>query len=225
MCGRFALYHDRSALVEHLAVEQVAVEFKPRYNIAPTQAVNAVLRHPEQPQPVLDALQWGLVPFWAKDAKIGSRMINARAETVAEKPAYRAAFKRRRCLVAASGYYEWKKQENGKTPFYFSMRDGRPFAMAGLWEEWHSPDGELLHTCTLITTQANEYVASFHHRMPVILNLPQQLSWLNADPEARSTLEALLVPYTADDLSAHAVSTQVNVATWDDPNCIARVME
>ncbi len=224
MCGRFALYHDRSSLVDHLAVDRVAVEFKPRYNIAPTQAVTAVLRHPEQPEPVLDALQWGLVPFWAKDAKIGSRLINARAETVGEKPAYRAAFKRRRCLVAASGYYEWKKQENGKTPFYFSMRDNRPFAMAGLWEEWHSPDGELLHTCTLITTQANTYVAAIHHRMPVILAPPQQLAWLNTDPEDRTRLESLLHPYTGDDLSAHPVSTQVNAATWDDPSCIEQVI-
>lgn len=225
MCGRFALYHDRHALVEHLAVEQVAVEFKPRYNIAPTQAVAAVLRHPEQPQPVLDALQWGLVPFWAKDAKIGSRMINARAETAAEKPAYRAAFKRRRCLVAASGYYEWAKRPNGKTPFYFFMRDKRPFAMAGLWEEWHSPDGELLHTCTLITTQANAYVGDFHHRMPAILNPPQQLAWLNTDPEDRAALENLLVPYAGDDLSAHPVSTQVNTATWDEPSCIEKATE
>jgi putative SOS response-associated peptidase YedK len=223
MCGRFALYHDGAAITQHLAVQQIAVEFKPRYNIAPTQAVAAILQHPEQSEPVLDALQWGLVPFWAKDAKIGNRMINARAETVAEKPAYRAAFKRRRCLIAASGYYEWKKQGNGKTPYYFSMRGSRPFAMAGLWEEWHSPDGELLHTCTLVTTQANATVSAIHHRMPVILTLPQQRVWLDTDPENRTELENLLHSYEGDDLSAHPVSTQVNVATWDTPSCIEEV--
>lgn len=220
MCGRFALYHDRAALTKHLYVRQVAVEFQPRYNIAPTQAVAAVLRPPERDEPVLDALQWGLVPFWAKDARIGSRMINARAETVAEKPAYRAAFKRRRCLLPASGYYEWKKQENGKTPHYVSMVDGRPFAMAGLWEEWNGPDGELLHTCTIITTEASQRIAPVHHRMPAILDDAAQRRWLEADPDDRSALQDLLAPYDGADLHFHPVSTQVNAAQWDDPKCI-----
>ena len=135
MCGRFALFHDAASLTNYIPIERVAVSLQPRYNIAPTQAVAAVLCLPEEPGRTLDVLQWGLVPFWAKDARMGSRMINARAETAAEKPAYRVAFKRRRCLLPASGYYEWKKQPHGKTPHYFSMADGRPFSMAGLWEE------------------------------------------------------------------------------------------
>ncbi len=224
MCGRFALYHDRATLAEHLYVCDIAVEFQPRYNIAPTQAVAAVLNPPERSEPVLDALQWGLVPFWAKDDRIGSRMINARAETVAEKPAYRAAFKRRRCLLPASGYYEWKKQENGKTPHYISMADGRPIAMAGLWEEWNSPEGELLHTCTIITTEASKRVAPVHHRMPAILDDASQRRWLETDPDERAALQALLVPYDGDDLQFYPVSTQVNAAQWDDSACIEPVL-
>lgn len=224
MCGRFALYHDSATLSQHLPVDAIETDLQPRYNIAPTQGVAAVLSLPERPGPALDVLQWGLVPFWAKDARIGNRMINARAETAAEKPAYRAAFKRRRCLVPASGYYEWKQQPHGKTPHYFSLLDGRPFAMAGLWEEWNSPDGELLHTCTLLTVEASRQVAPFHHRMPVILTPAAQQSWLEADPEDRAGLESLLQPYEGGDLRIYPVSPQMNAAQWDDPSCIEPVM-
>lgn len=224
MCGRFALFHDATSLTKHVPIERVAVSLQPRYNIAPTQAVAAVLSLPEEPGQTLDVLQWGLVPFWAKDARMGSRMINARSETAAEKPAYCAAFKRRRCLLPASGYYEWKKQPHGKTPHYFSMADGRPFSMAGLWEEWNSPDGELLHTCSILTTEASPGVAPIHHRMPVILDADAQLRWLTTDPEDRIQLQNQLKPYLRDDLRAHPVSTQMNAAAWDDPSCIEPVL-
>jgi putative SOS response-associated peptidase YedK len=220
MCGRFALHHEGTTIKRHLDVEHIAIEFKPRYNIAPSQAISAVFQHPERGDPVLDALQWGLVPFWAKDPKIGSRMINARAETVAEKPAYRAAFKRRRCLLPVSGYYEWKKDPSGKMPHYLYMEDGRPFALAGLWEEWNSPEGELLHTCTIITTEACAAVAPVHHRMPAILTLQEQQAWLATASEEAAELQALLHPYAGDDLYYHAVSPQVNAASFDAPACI-----
>jgi len=220
VCGRFALFHDAATLADYLPIERIAFSSQPRYNIASTQAVAAVLCLPEESGRTLDLLQWGLVPFWAKDLRMGSRMINARAETAAQKPAYRAAFKRRRCLLPASGYYEWKKQPHGKTPHYFSMADGRPFGIAGLWEKWNSPDDELLHTCSILTTEASPGVAAIHHRMPVILSADTQLCWLKTDPEDRTQIQSLLKPYPRDDLQAHPVSTQINAATWDDPSCI-----
>ena len=201
MCGRFVLFHDAATLAEYLPVERVAFSPQQRYNIAPTQAVAAVLCLPEESGRTLNVLQWGLVPFWAKDVRMGSRMINTQAETAAQKPAYRTAFKRRRCLLPASGYYEWKKQPHGKTPHYISMADGRPFGMAGLWEEWNSPDSELLHTCSVLTTEASTEVAAIHRRMPVILGADAQLCWLEADPENRIQLQSLFKAYLRDDPS------------------------
>jgi putative SOS response-associated peptidase YedK len=220
MCGRFALHHSAQQLAGHFAVEQLAIDFQPRYNVAPTQAVAVVV---QQEQRALDAFRWGLVPFWAKDAKIGSRMINARSETIAEKPAFRNAFKRRRCLIPASGYYEWKKEGNRKVPHYLYLEGGRPLALAGLWEEWNSPEGETLRTCAIVTTQANDFAAAIHHRMPVILEGEGQEAWLDPSRENAAELTALLQPYSGDDLAAHPVSTRVNPPTFDDPACIEPV--
>ena len=217
MCGRFALHHSAAQLAERFSIERIVVDLPPRYNVAPTQPV-AVVVQPSQRH--LEAFKWGLVPFWAKDPKIGNRMINARAETLAEKPAYRAALKRRRCLIPASGFFEWKKAEKEKIPHYIHMADDYPFAMAGLWEEWTSPADEILHTCTIITTQANAFMTPIHHRMPVILDPESQSAWLDPSQEDPAVLTSLLQPYPDDHLTAYPVSKQVNKPINDTPDCI-----
>jgi len=177
MCGRFAFYSPSEAAVALFGVStSVAVE--PRYNIAPTQYIAAV-RKDENKQRELVMLRWGLVPFWAKEASIGNRMINARAETVAEKPAYRAAYRHRRCVVLADGFYEWRREGDSKTPYFISLASGEPFALAGLWENWNDKEsGDSIQTTTLITTAANEFMAPLHHRMPVILESNSAGEWL-----------------------------------------------
>jgi putative SOS response-associated peptidase YedK len=178
MCGRFAFYSPAEATAALFGVDgSLAVE--PRYNIAPTQFVAAV-RDDEEMQRELVMLRWGLVPFWAKDPAIGNRMINARAETVAEKPSYRAAFKHRRCVVLADGFYEWRRDGELKTPYFISLASGNPFALAGLWEHWTDKEsGESLQTTTLITTHANDFMQPLHHRMPVILEADTANEWLS----------------------------------------------
>lgn len=219
MCGRFTLHHSTEAIVEHFGVEQTAVAFKPRYNIAPTQPVSVIVQHGHKN---IEAFRWGLVPFWAKDMKIGNRMINARSETLAEKPAFRAAFKRRRCLIPTSGFYEWQRQGKEKIPTYIRVAGEQPFAFAGLWEEWHGPNAEVLHSCTIVTTQANDFMAPIHQRMPVILTASQQSLWLDPSIEDPQTLNDLLHPYQGP-MEAHPVSTQVNLPGFDDPACILPV--
>lgn len=182
MCGRFAFYSPVEAAAALFGVK-AATDFTPRYNIAPTQDIAAV-RLDEKNERELVALRWGLVPFWAKDPAIGNRMINARAETVAEKPSFRAAYKRRRCLILADGFYEWCKVGDGKTPFYISQASAQPFAFAGLWEHWQDKETEAeLQTATIITTAANEFMQPLHHRMPVILQPATADSWLDGDNE------------------------------------------
>ena len=220
MCGRFVLHHEIDSLCENLSVEQSRFEIGPRYNIAPTQLVAVVLAGKEGQGRALDAHKWGLIPFWSKDPKIGSRMINARAETVAEKPAFRAALRYRRCLIPTSGYYEWQKTDDGKIPHYLHMADNRPFAMAGLWEEWISPDEEIVRSCAIITTEANAFAAQIHHRMPVILDENGQAAWFDYSLKNPAHITAPLVPYAKDDMAAHPVSTRVNTATFEDPCCI-----
>lgn len=176
MCGRFAFYSPSEAAAALFGVTS-SPQVQPRYNIAPTQAVAAVRNGDEGYE--LALLRWGLVPFWAKDPSIGNRMINARAETVAEKPAYRAAFRHRRCVVLADGFYEWRKQGDAKTPYFISLASGEPFALAGLWENWTDKEsGESLQTTTLITTEANAFMRTLHHRMPVVLEPCAANEWL-----------------------------------------------
>ena len=218
MCGRFTLHAEDITLHREMAVENARIKLSPRYNIAPTQLVAAVVQ--EAQGRTIDAFRWGLVPFWAKDLKIGNHMINARAETIASKPSFKAALKRRRCLIPASGYYEWQKTDDGKVPHYLHMLDGRPFAMAGLWEEWTSPEEEIVCSCTIITTEANDFAAAIHHRMPVVLDATAQSAWLDPDCDDPAQLTPLLVPCAADAMAAHPVSTRVNVATCEDPACI-----
>lgn len=205
MCGRFAFYSPAEATAALFGASG-SVDLQARYNIAPTQMVAAVRGDANDREMV--ALRWGLVPFWAKDPAIGNRMINARAETVAEKPAFRAAYRRRRCLVLADGFYEWHTEGGVKIPYFISLASDEPFAFAGLWEQWQSKDGEeSLQTSTIITTQANEFLSSLHHRMPVILNPERAEQWLAGDDD--------IVPNATDEaprLRAWPVDRRVNNA-------------
>jgi putative SOS response-associated peptidase YedK len=217
MCGRYTLRTPPAQLAEFFGLFREP-DVVPRYNIAPTQQVLAIRfdEHATPREPVL--LRWGLIPSWADDAKIGNRMINARSDTVATKPAFRAAFTRRRCLIAADGYYEWRQQPDGKQPYLIGRQDNRPFAFAGLWEVWTRGE-QPLESCTIITTDANEAVGTIHDRMPVILPPEDYDRWLDPSSEPKELTE-LLVPYQRDDLAARAVSRTVNSPRHDTPECI-----
>ena len=182
MCGRFAFYSPSEATAALFGASG-SLDLEPRYNIAPTQYI-AAIRNAEQDGRELALLRWGLVPFWAKDPSIGNRMINARAETVAEKPAFRAAYKRRRCLVLADGFYEWHKENGGKTPYFISLASEQPFAFAGLWEHWKNKESdETIESATLLTADADDFMAQLHHRMPVILEPDTADRWLAGDDD------------------------------------------
>jgi putative SOS response-associated peptidase YedK len=213
MCGRYTLKTRAGALAEHFDLPEVPV-LTPRYNIAPSQPVAVVRGGPELAQ-----MRWGLIPAWADDPAIGHRMINARAETVAERPAFRAAFRRRRCLVLADGFYEWQRQDGRKQPFYFRLRDGGPFAFAGLWERWEKGD-EPIESCTLLTTEANAVVDPVHDRMPVVLDPGDYRRWLDPRVDRPDELQPLLRPYPAAQMVAHPVGLLVNDPRRDEPRCI-----
>ena len=193
-------------------------DIKPRYNIAPTQSVMTVIVTP-QLQRQFQFMRWGLIPSWAKDMKIGSKTINARSETVAEKPAFRSAIKHRRCLIIADGFYEWQPQGKKKQPYYFTMANSEPFAFAGLWENWESPEGENIVSCSIITTAANETVQPVHDRMPVILPDTAWEEWLDPAVNSAQQVLPLLKPYAAA-MKGNAVSAIVNNPTKDSPDCI-----
>jgi len=206
MCGRFAFYSPGEATAALFGVRS-GIELVPRYNIAPTQSVAAIRAADTDPRELV-MLRWGLVPSWAKDPAVGNRMINARAETIAEKPSYRSAYQRRRCLVLASGFYEWRKEAGGKTPWFITTEDDSPFAFAGLWERWDNKEsGESLQTTTIITAQANEFMESLHHRMPVILQAAGADRWLAGDNELIHKVAEITPP-----LKAWAVDRRVNNA-------------
>ncbi len=218
MCGRFTLRTPAHRLAEAFGVDALP-NLAPRYNIAPTQDVVAI-RHTEAGRG-LAMLRWGLIPGWAKDPAIGSRMINARAETVAEKPSFRAAFRQRRCLVAADGFYEWQKAAEGpKQPYYIRLESDAPFAIAGLWERWRDPAGETVESCTLITTEANPALAPIHHRMPVIVSPADYDAWLDPRPASADALHDLLRPYLGAEMAAIPIGRHVNNVRNDDPGCI-----
>lgn len=230
MCGRFGFDIPRSVLSEHFGLD-AAYDIAPRYNIAPTAEAPVTLLHPEGGRRVLRSLRWGLVPSWARDAKAGARLSNARSETCADKPAFRAAFKRRRCLVPAAGFYEWQRLATGRRPWWLRLEGGGPLAFAGLWEHWldpaaPSPDppprDATLYTFAILTCPANPLVAELHDRMPVILAPRDYAAWL--DPEAtRPDLEALLVPYPAELMEAWPVSRRINNPRNDDAALLDRV--
>ncbi|MCA9067573.1 MAG: SOS response-associated peptidase, partial [Planctomycetaceae bacterium] len=194
----------------------------PRYNIAPTQDIAVVRLDQGHKHRELSLLRWGLIPSWAKDPKIGNRMINARAETLAEKPSFRVAFRKRRCLVLADGFFEWQKVEGAKRPHFIHRQDDAPFAFAGLWDHWQQ-DGKEIQSCTIITTTANSLMEPLHNRMPVILSEETFPIWLDPEFQNRNALQDLLRPCNADLLEAYPVSTQVNNARNDVPECVNRV--
>jgi len=210
MCGRYAFYSPSEATAALFGVSASSAspaDIRPGYNIAPTQQIAAV-RRDEEGAPQLVKLRWGLVPFWAKDPSIGNRMINARAETVAEKPSFRAAFRKRRCLILADGFYEWRKEANGKTPYLISAADGQPFAFAGLWEDWTDKEsGEHLQTTAIITTAANDFMSRLHHRMPVLLQPQSAGRWLDGDEQILDEADSI-----APKLRAWPVARDVNNA-------------
>jgi putative SOS response-associated peptidase YedK len=197
-------------------------EIQPRYNISPTQPIAVA---PNDGKFQLDYYTWGLIPSWAKDPQIGSRLINARGESLAEKPSFRTAFRRRRCLVLADGFYEWRQDPDrrSKTPMYITLKTGRPFAFAGLWENWYSPDGSNILSCTIVTTEPNSLMANIHNRMPVILPEEAIPLWLEPGEPDLDRLQELLVPYPANLMSAYPVSTLVNSPANNNPRCIEPV--
>lgn len=223
MCGRFTLTLDPGELQELLNLGPFIHIVQPRYNIAPMQPVPIVRDHATRS---IELYRWGLVPFWADSPEIGSRMINARAETVSTKPSFRAAFKYRRCLILADGFFEWRSagKSGSKAPYLFKLKDDKPFTFAGLYEHWGPPDGGELHTCTILTCQPNELVSQYHSRMPIMLGEDTRWGWL--DPEANSsTLMDFLVPYPADQMKAYAVSRDVNSPRNDSPEILMPVEE
>lgn len=219
MCGRFALTVSARVLAEVFDADPPA-DHHPRYNVAPTQPVLTV-RKDLSGKPTITPARWGLIPHWAKDAGIGARMINARAETVADKPAFRTAVRRRRCLIPADGFYEWRKEDGGKQPYLVRFSDGRVFTFAGLWESWQpTAGGDPVESCTIITTSPNELLAALHDRMPVILPFERHDEWLDAGELGKDRLRSLLGPIEASGLEARPVSRHVNRPANDDPVCV-----
>jgi putative SOS response-associated peptidase YedK len=219
MCGRFAFYSPHEAVTRLFGLTD-APDVERRYNIAPTQFI-PVVRHDQAAKRRLALLYWGLVPSWAKEKSIGARMINARGETLGDKPAFRSAFRRRRCLVLADGYYEWQARASGKQPHFIHMVSGQPFAMAGLWESWREAEGsEPLESCAIVTTSANEKFASIHDRMPVIVSPEQYDFWLDLRNQDTNALSHLLVPYPPEPMAAVAVSKRVNNARNEGPELV-----
>ena len=220
MCGRYALDAPRSQLSRRFSLDD-CVDLVARYNIAPASEI-AVIRHSPDGQRVLHLLRWGLLPHWAKDAAIGARLINARGETLSEKPAFRDAFRRRRCLIPASGFYEWQATAASsgaarKQPFYSSLRGDATMAIGGLWESWTAPGGEIIRSCCIVTTAANELLRPIHQRMPLIVAAEDWQNWLNASPEQAAPL---IKPYPADKMQTWPVSRRVGSVSIDDPTLI-----
>lgn len=218
MCGRFTLDTPSEALADLFQVE-AAPSMKPRYNIAPTQPVAAVRRSLAGEREIL-LMHWGLIPSWAKTPEMGNRLINARSETAAEKPSFREAFKRRRCLVPTDGFYEWQRVDRRKQPYYIRMAGREPFALAGLWERWEGPDGMVIESCAILTTEANALLRPIHNRMPVIIDPGDYQRWLEAEAHETGALAPLMRPYPEGRLSAIPVSPRVNNPKNDDPRCI-----
>ena len=219
MCGRFTLTVDPAELKDAFTEFTFPSQFAPRFNIAPTQPILAI---PNDTKNKADFFVWGLIPSWAKDPTIGQRLINARAETLGEKPSFRGGFKYKRCLILADGFYEWQSQPDVKTkvPHFIFLNDRRLFAFAGLWDEWHSPDGGSIRSATIITTEPNELMSRLHNRMPVILDPADYAEWLDPAPRIPESLQPLLRPFPADKMSAHPVSTLVNTPANDRPELV-----
>ncbi len=220
MCGRFTLLTSPEELSQQFGLSEIP-DLSPRYNIAPTQQVAAV-RTAEKGQRELVLLRWGLIPSWADSPAIGVRLLNARAETVADKPSFRSALKQRRCLIPADGFFEWQSVQGRKRPYYFREKAGRPLAFAGLWEHWER-GGQAIHSCTIITTEANAVVKSLHDRMPVILLPDAYALWLDRTVQRPEQLVPLLRPFPAEEMIVYPVSLRVNSPRNDDSGCVQAV--
>lgn len=218
MCGRFALSIQTSDIEKLVPGTKVDEAPPVRHNIAPTQNIAAVLNEENR---LVRFLRWGLVPFWAKDPSIGNKMINARAETIDQKPAFRNSFKQKRCVVLASGFYEWRKVDGrkSKVPYFIKLKSGEPFTIAGLWDVWKSPEGEQIASATLVTTSPNELMKQIHNRMPVILDDESRDKWLATGHLDPAMLKSCLVPFDPDKMEAYEVSTLVNNPAFDDEKC------
>lgn len=224
MCGRYSLYADYRTLLERFEIEETAVEesaYATSYNIAPSQEVLAVVNDGTKNR--LGFLKWGLVPPWAKDEKVGYKMINARAETAAEKPSFRQAFKKKRCLVIADSFYEWRRTDEGKTPMLIKLKRGEPFAFAGLWESWKSPEGKVVNSCTILTTKSNELMGTIHDRMPVVLSKEGEKIWLDPKVQDPDVLGELLTAFDSKEMEAYEVSDAVNSPKHKGPELIKKV--
>ncbi len=208
MCGRYAFFSPAEAVRRAFAVED-GPELEPRYNIAPTQAVPAI-REQQDGRRAVSLLHWGLVPSWAKDRAVGNRMINARSETLSDRPAFRRAYRSRRCILPADGWYEWQPRAAGKQPWFISAQEGGPLGLAGLWESWRTPDGDMLESCTIVTTEASASVAHIHHRMPVVLPAAAYGPWLDTGAQDPRELGRWLAPCDPALLCAKPVSRRVN---------------
>lgn len=218
MCGRFTLTLEASVLQQELDLGEIPGEWIPRYNIAPTQPVLAIR---DKNSRNVEWLRWGLIPSWARDEKIGNQMINARAETVDQKPSFRNAFKTRRCLILSDGFFEWKRNDESsmwKTAYYFRINDNKPFLFAGIWDSWKSSEDKIIESCAIITCQANSLVGPIHDRMPVILNLDQCWRWLQ--PLSQMELKSMLLPYKSENMKFYQVSKIVNNTKNDFPDVI-----
>ena len=224
MCGRFTLFASFNDIIERFNIEQSITEelYNPNYNVAPSHSVLSVINDGKINR--LGYLKWGLIPSWAKDEKIGDKMINARAETLNEKPSYRMAYKKKRCLIIADSFYEWKRHEDKtKTPMRIKLKSDELFAMAGLWEQWKSPKGDSVYSCTVITTTPNDLVIDIHDRMPVILRPEDEKTWLDNSINDVNLLDDLLKPLPEELLEAYEVSNLVNSPKNNSPNLIQEV--
>ncbi len=224
MCGRFTLTIDPEHLQEAFPWATIPVDLTPRFNIAPSQMVAVI---PNTGDKAVSMYKWGLIPSWSKDPSIGDRMINARSESLAEKPSFRNAFRRRRCLILADGFYEWKQNPGmkSKQPMFICLKENHPFAFAGLWEQWNSPDGSEIRSCTIITTQPNSLLEPIHNRMPVILPAKSYDLWITPEDRQPAQLNGLLVPYPANEMVAYPVSKMVNRPELDTSELIKPVDE
>jgi putative SOS response-associated peptidase YedK len=229
MCGRYTLTAKQEALARMFLLKQVSGSLadipEERYNIAPSQSVMAVRESRDGGEREGVVFRWGLVPFWAKEVKIGYRMINARSETAAQKPAFRAAMRSRRCLIPASGFYEWQRNlpGNRKQPYCFGLRSGEPLAMAGIWERWKDPAGGVVESCAILTTDANDLMLPVHDRMPVILEEPDFDRWLDLGEDDPSNLQPLLKPHDSGSMLRKPISTLVNSLKNDGPEILAEL--
>jgi putative SOS response-associated peptidase YedK len=220
MCGRYRLSRRKQLIQEYFDTTD-EVDWEPRYNIAPSQSVGIIRQYPETPERRFSLARWGLIPYWAKDPGISYKLINARSETVGSKPAFREAFENRRCLIPADGFYEWKRAERVKQPFHFGLRDDSLFAFAGLWDRWRDPSGQVLESCSILTTSPNSLLADVHDRMPVILSPEHYDLWLDPDFRRVDALKEMLNPFDATLMRRYPVNTRVNFVKNDDPECAA----